>query len=74
MLWPIAELFVAIKVAGAIGVLLTVLLAAGWPVGIVLARTEGRVALRRLGAAISAGRPPGREVLNGALVPSAGRC
>jgi UPF0716 protein FxsA len=69
ILWPIAELIVAIKVAGAIGVLLTiVLLAAGWPLGLALVRAEGRVALRRLGAAISAGRPPGREVLDGALV------
>ena len=48
ILWPIAELFVAIKVAEAIGVLLTVvLLIAGWPVGIWLAKAEGRVAFRR---------------------------
>ena len=69
ILWPIAELFVAIKVAEAIGVLLTViLLVAGWPLGMWLARTEGRAAWRRLSAAVTAGRPPGREVIDGALV------
>jgi UPF0716 protein FxsA len=68
--WPIAELYVAIRVADAIGVLLTViLLIAGWPVGIWLVRAEGRTAWRRLrAAAIITGRPPGREVLDGALI------
>jgi UPF0716 protein FxsA len=69
ILWPVAELFVAIKVAEAIGVLLTVLLLlAGWPVGMWLVRAEGRSAWRRLSAAVAASRPPGREVLDGALV------
>jgi UPF0716 protein FxsA len=72
ILWPIAELFVAIKVAEAIGVLLTViLLLVGWPLGIWLARTEGRAAWRRLSAAVNQSdphRPPGREVIDGALV------
>jgi UPF0716 protein FxsA len=69
ILWPIAELFVAIKVAEAIGVLLTViLLLAGWPVGMWLAKREGRAAWRRLSAAVSQSRPPGREVIDGALV------
>lgn len=69
ILWPIAELFVAIKVAEAIGVLLTVvLILAGWPIGIWLAKTQGRAAWRRLSAAIAGGRPPGREVIDGALV------
>lgn len=73
ILWPVAELFVAIKVAEAIGVLLTVLaLIAGWPLGVWLMRAEGRVALRRLSAAVAAGRPPGREVLDGALVLGGG--
>ena len=31
-------------------------------------RSQGRAAWRRLGAAVSAGRSPGREVLDGALV------
>lgn len=69
ILWPLAELFVAIKVAEAIGVLLTVLLlVVGIPIGVWLARAEGRAAWRRLSAAVSAGRPPGREVIDGALV------
>ena len=69
ILWPLAELFVAIKVAEAIGVLVTVvLLIAGVPLGIWLARTEGRAAWRRLSVAVAAGRPPGREVIDGALV------
>jgi UPF0716 protein FxsA len=72
ILWPIAELFVAIKVAEAIGVLLTVILVlAGWPIGMWLARTEGRAAWRRLSAAVTQShpsRPPGREVIDGALV------
>jgi UPF0716 protein FxsA len=69
IVWPIAELFVAIKVAEAIGVLLTVILViAGWPVGMWLAKTEGRAAWQRLSAAVAAGRPPGREVIDGALV------
>jgi UPF0716 protein FxsA len=69
VLWPIAELFVAVKVADAIGVLLTiVLLIASWPVGSWLLRSEGRAAWRRLSAAVAAGRPPGRSVIDGALV------
>lgn len=67
--WPIAELYVAIQVAGVIGVLPTVLLLiAGWPVGIWALRSQGRAAWRRLGAAVNAGRSPGREVLDGALI------
>jgi UPF0716 protein FxsA len=69
ILWPIAELFVAIKVAEAIGVLLTVvLLIISWPLGIWLAKAEGRAAWRRLSAAVAQGRPPGREVIDGALI------
>jgi UPF0716 protein FxsA len=68
VLWPIAELFVIVKVAEAIGVLLTiVLLIASWPVGSWLLRSEGRAAWQRLSAAVAAGRPPGREVIDGAL-------
>ena len=69
ILWPVAELFVAIQIAHAIGVLLTVvLLLAGWPIGMWLARTQGRAAWLRLSTAVAAGRPPGREVIDGALV------
>jgi UPF0716 protein FxsA len=73
ILWPIAELFVAIKVAEAIGVLLTViLLLIGWPLGMWLTKAEGRAAWRRLSAAVAADRPPGREVIDGALVLAGG--
>lgn len=73
IVWPIAELYVAIQVAEVIGVLLTVvLLLAGIPVGIWLSRTEGRAAWRRLRLAQATGRPPGREVLDGVLVVMGG--
>ena len=69
VVWVAAELFVAIKVANAIGVLATVvLLLLSWPLGSWVLRSQGRAAWRRLGAAVSAGRSPGREVLDGALV------
>ena len=71
ILWPVAELFVAIKVAEAIGVLLTViLLLAGWPVGMWLTKARGRAAWQRLSAAVNQShpsRPPGVEVIDGAL-------
>lgn len=68
VLWPVAELFVAIKVAEAIGVLLTVLLLfAGWPLGSWLLRAEARAAWRRLTEAVAAGQPPAREAINGGL-------
>ncbi|MDQ2760231.1 MAG: FxsA family protein [Actinomycetota bacterium] len=72
--WPIAEVYVAIKVAGAIGVLYTVLaLIAGWPIGVWVVRSQGAAAWCRLRAALAAqstataGRPM-RAVLDGALV------
>jgi UPF0716 protein FxsA len=68
VLWPVVEFFVAVKVAESIGVLLTVvLLIVSWPVGSYVLRSEGRAAWRRLSVAVSEGRPPGREVINGAL-------
>jgi UPF0716 protein FxsA len=71
--WPLIEILVAVKVAEAIGVLWTVLLLiAGWPLGIWAMRTHGRAAWGRLGDAVAMGRPPGREVLDGALVLAAG--
>lgn len=69
LLWPVAELFVIVKVAEAIGVLLTLLLLlAGWPLGMLAIRSEGRAVWRRMAAAVEQGRVPGREVLDGALV------
>lgn len=73
ILWPVAEIYAAIRVAEAIGVPWTLLLLiVSWPVGLWAMRTEGRAAWRRLGDAVAAGRPPGREVLNGALVLAGG--
>ena len=63
VVWAVAELFVAIKVADAIGVLATVAPAAlTWPLGSWALRSQGRAAWRRLGAAVSAGsaRPAAR--------------
>jgi UPF0716 protein FxsA len=67
--WPLAEVYVAIQIAEAIGVIwMLLLLVAGWPLGIWALRSRGGAAWRRLGDAAALGRPPGREVLDGALV------
>src|SRR5919197_5102921 len=66
---PIVELFVIIQVGEAIGVLPTIaLLIADSILGSMLMRSQGRLAWRRFNEAIAAGRPPAREVLDGALV------
>jgi UPF0716 protein FxsA len=66
---PIAELAVLIEVGQAIGVGWTVaLLIADAVLGSMLARSQGRATWRRFNAALQAGRPPAREVLDGALV------
>ncbi len=69
VLWPLAELYVIIKLSEAIGfgwVLL--LLVVSWPVGWRLIRHQGRAALRRLRDALAGGRVPANEVLDSALV------
>ena len=59
----------AIKVADAIGVLaMLLLLVVSWPLGAWVLRSQGRAAWRRLSVAVSEGRSPGREVLDGALI------
>ena len=69
ILWVVAEVFVIVRVADAIGPLLTiVLLIAAWPLGTWAMRSEGRAVWRRFNAALAEGRPPGREVVDGALV------
>jgi UPF0716 protein FxsA len=69
IIWLLAELFVAIKVGETIGVLyMLLLLIVSWPLGTWALRSEGRAAWRRLRVAVSAGRSPGREVLDGVLV------
>jgi UPF0716 protein FxsA len=66
---PIAELYVIIQVGQAIGVLPTIaLLLADSVLGSMLLRSQGRAAWRRFNDVLAAGRPPAREVLDGALV------
>ena len=69
IVWPVAEVYVAIEVAGAIGGLLTVLLlVASWPAGSWALRSQGSAAWTRFRAETAAGRPPGRSVLDGAMI------
>jgi len=69
IVWFLVELFVVVEVAGAIGIGATLLaLIASWPLGAWALRTQGRAAWRRLSMAVAAGRAPGREVLDGALI------
>ena len=66
---PIAELYVIIQVGEAIGVWWTLaLLIADSVAGSWLMRTQGRAAWRRFQAALSEGRVPARETLDGVLV------
>jgi UPF0716 protein FxsA len=66
---PLAELYVILKVGDAIGVLPTIaLLAADSVLGSMLLRAQGRAVWRRFNEAISAGRMPHREVMDGVLV------
>ena len=67
--WPLLELFVAFEVSQLIGVTWTVLLILfSVPVGMWAVRSQGRAVWRRLADGIAIGRPPGRDVLDGALV------
>ena len=66
---PIVELFVILQVGAVIGVGWTIaLLIADSILGSLLLRSQGRAAWRRFGAALQAGRPPAREVLDGVLI------
>jgi UPF0716 protein FxsA len=66
---PIAELYVIIKVGELIGVLPTlILLLADALLGSWLLKHQGRGAWRRFNEALAAGRFPGREVVDGALI------
>ena len=69
ILVPIAELAVILQVGDLIGVWWTIaLLIADSVLGSLLMRAQGRATWRRFTAAMQAGRPPAREVLDGALV------
>lgn len=66
---PLAELYLLIQVGQAIGALPTIaLLLADSVLGTVLLRSQGRQTWRRFNDALAAGRPPAKEVLDGALV------
>jgi UPF0716 protein FxsA len=66
---PLAELYVIIQVAGAIGLPLTILLlAVDSIVGSLLLKSQGRAVWRRFNETVAAGRMPHREVLDGVMV------
>jgi UPF0716 protein FxsA len=66
---PIVEIYVIIQVGQAIGALWTIaLLIADSIAGSLLMRSQGRAAWRRFQLALSEGRVPAREVLDGVLV------
>lgn len=66
---PVLELYLIVRVGEAIGVLPTVaLLVATSLLGVRLMRSQGRAVVRNFSAAVAAGRPPGREALDGVLV------
>jgi|SRR5215217_4794583 len=66
---PIAELVVLIQVGQLIGVWWTIaLLVADAVLGSMLARSQGRTVWRRFNEALTAGRVPARETMDGALV------
>jgi UPF0716 protein FxsA len=69
ILVPIAELYVIIKVGGAIGVLPTlILLIADALLGSMLLRQQGRAAWVRFNRALSENRLPHKEVFDGVLI------
>jgi UPF0716 protein FxsA len=66
---PIVEIYAIIQVGQAIGAWWTVaILIADSILGSMLMRSQGRAAWRRFNQALAAGRPPAREVLDGALI------
>jgi len=66
---PIAELWLLIKIGGEIGLLPTLaLLIVDSIVGAALARSQSRTAWERFNRALAAGRVPGREVFDGAMI------
>jgi UPF0716 protein FxsA len=67
---PFAELYVILEVVGpALGAPLTILLlAADSLIGALLFRSQGRTVWRRFNEALSAGRLPHREVVDGVLI------
>lgn len=70
---PLIELAVILQVGREIGAWWTIgILVADSVLGSLLMRAQGRVAWRRFAEASRAGRPPAREVLDGALIIGGG--
>jgi UPF0716 protein FxsA len=66
---PLVEIYVIIQVGQAIGPWWTIaLLIVDSILGSMLMRSQGRLAWRRFQVALAEGRPPAREVIDGALV------
>lgn len=66
---PLAELYVIVKVAGAVGIPETIfLLVAVSVVGAWLAKWQGIGVLRRMQATVARGQVPSAEIVDGALV------
>jgi UPF0716 protein FxsA len=66
---PLLELYVLLQVGGAIGVLPTIaILVVDSLLGTVLMRSQGRRAWQRFNLAVSEGRVPAREAIDGVLV------
>jgi UPF0716 protein FxsA len=66
---PLAELYVILKVGDAIGAVPTILLlAADSIIGALLLRAQGRSVWAHFNVAVTAGRMPHREVVDGVLV------
>src|SRR4051795_4601907 len=66
---PLVEIYAIIQVGQAIGPWWTIaLLIVDSILGSMLMRSQGRTAWRRFQVALAEGRPPAREVLDGALV------
>jgi len=71
--WPLAEIAGFIAVGRQVGVLTTIgLILLSGVVGSILLRVQGFGVLRRIQAELDAGRDPGRELANGAMILLAG--
>jgi UPF0716 protein FxsA len=70
---PLAELYVIVQVGHAVGTLPTIgLLLLSSLIGAALLRSQGRLAWDRFRTALTAGRVPARETVDGALVIAGG--
>lgn len=72
-LWIVVEVIVAVSVADVIGIIPTLgALAAASGLGVVVAYAAGRDAVARVIERVAAGRMPGDELIDGALVLAGG--